>query len=66
MLQVEKDFVEKIDGIAHQDDDQPGNDADQRGEQNETRFPRPHQGAKPPGDFHAGRDFTGHGATGGR
>ena len=43
--------MQQIDGRAHGGDDQAADDADQRRQRDQTRFPRPDEGAQAPGYF---------------
>ena len=63
VLQIEKHFVQQIDGRAHAGDDQAGDHADQRRQPDQARFPRPHQGAQAPRYFESGRDSSDQGAS---
>ena len=47
-LQIEENLVQQIDGGAHDSHHQAGDGADQHRQRDQTRFPRPYEGAQPP------------------
>ena len=58
VLKIEKQLMQQFDRHAHAGHDNAGNHADQSRQCDQTRFPRPDDGAQPSRDFELGRDSS--------